>query len=180
MRSLRALGSVLAAVAVVVLLSLAGGCSSAPTSVDAATGSPPGEVTTVSPPGEVTTVSPPVSSSPSTGTLAPSVTSVAAPVAAGVDPVSGLPWIGQDQLPAEAVQALLVIESGGPYPYDQDGVTFENREGILPARPLGYYREFTVETPGSDDRGARRIVVGDSAEWFYTDDHYDSFSRIVR
>jgi ribonuclease T1 len=171
LRSLRALGSVLAAVAIAVLLSLAGGCSSAPTSGDAAT---------VSPSGEPTTVSPPVSSSPSTGASAPSVTSVAAPVASGVDPVSGLPWIGQDQLPVEAEQALLVIESGGPYPYDQDGVTFENREGILPARPLGYYREFTVETPGSDDRGARRIVVADSGEWFYTDDHYDSFSRIVR
>ncbi len=97
-----------------------------------------------------------------------------------VDPESGLRWISQAELPSEALQTLQLIESGGPYPYDRDGVTFENREGLLPAHPVGYYREFTVETPGSDDRGARRIVVGGGGEWYYTDDHYDSFARIAR
>lgn len=96
-----------------------------------------------------------------------------------VDPESGLRWISTADLPGEAVRTLQLIKFGGPYPYDQDGVTFENREQILPDRPLGYYREFTVETPGSDDRGARRIVVGNGGEQYYTDDHYDSFYRIA-
>lgn len=97
-----------------------------------------------------------------------------------VDPESGLRWVSEAALPSEAGQTLRLIEAGGPYPYDQDGVTFENREGLLPEHPVGYYREFTVQTPGSDDRGARRIVVGDGGEWYYTDDHYDSFARIAR
>ncbi len=102
------------------------------------------------------------------------------PSASGVDPESGLRWVSSADLPPEAAQTLRLVDSGGPYPYDSDGVTFENREQILPDRPLGYYREFTVDTPGSDDRGARRIVVGAAGEEYYTDDHYDSFSRIAR
>lgn len=118
-----------------------------------------------------------------TAVNSPSVSSsvsTLAPTQSAVDPESGLRWISQAELPHQALQTLQLIESGGPYPYDRDGVTFENREGLLPAHPAGYYREFTVETPGSDDRGARRIVVGDGGEWYYTDDHYDSFSRIAR
>jgi ribonuclease T1 len=91
-----------------------------------------------------------------------------------------LPTIALSQLPAEARQTLQLIERGGPFPYAQDGATFGNRERLLPERQQGYYREFTVVTPGSPDRGARRIVAGQGGELYYTDDHYDSFKRIVR
>jgi guanyl-specific ribonuclease Sa len=83
-------------------------------------------------------------------------------------------------LPPEAVETLQLIERGGPFPYDRDGVTFQNRERRLPERPRGYYREYTVPTPGERDRGARRIVTGgDPPEvYFYTDDHYRSFREV--
>ncbi len=81
-------------------------------------------------------------------------------------------------VPPEAKEALARIAAGGPFPYARDGVTFENREGLLPDQPRGYYREYTVETPGSTDRGARRIVVGRGGERYYTDDHYQSFTRL--
>ncbi len=83
-------------------------------------------------------------------------------------------------LPAEAVATLEAIERGGPFPYPRDGVVFQNREHRLPGRPRGYYREYTVPTPGSDDRGARRIVAGgDPPEvFYYTDDHYRSFRNV--
>lgn len=95
-------------------------------------------------------------------------------------PVSGLTVIAYEDLPPEAHETLELIESGGPFPYEQDGETFFNREEVLPAQERGYYREYTVETPGSDDRGARRIVTGADAEAYYTDDHYVSFARIDR
>ena len=82
-------------------------------------------------------------------------------------------------LPGEAVDTLTLIDSNGPYPFDKDGTTFQNREGRLPDHPRGYYREFTVITPGSPDRGARRIVAGDAGEYYWTGDHYDSFAQIV-
>ena len=83
-------------------------------------------------------------------------------------------------LPPEAVATLEAIERGGPFPYDRDGTVFQNRERLLPERPRGYYREYTVITPGSRDRGARRIVAGgDPPEaYYYTDDHYRSFRRV--
>lgn len=86
--------------------------------------------------------------------------------------------IAFDDLPREAQDTIQLIEQGGPFPYDQDDSVFRNREGILPRQPNGYYREYTVETPGSDDRGARRVVAGRNGELYYTDDHYESFSRI--
>lgn len=96
------------------------------------------------------------------------------------DPESGLPWVSPDDLPAEAGETIGLIEQGGPFPYRCcDDTTFRNDEGLLPDEPRGYYREYTVETPGSHDRGARRIVVGDRGEFYWTDDHYESFSRIV-
>jgi ribonuclease T1 len=79
---------------------------------------------------------------------------------------------------AEIARTLEAIESGAPLPYEEDGQTFQNREGLLPDQPLGYYREYTVETPGSSDRGARRLVIGEGGETYYTDDHYASFVRI--
>ena len=89
------------------------------------------------------------------------------------------------QLPPEAQATDQLIRNGGPFPYSKDGVTFGNRERVLPARPRGFYREYTVKTPGSRDRGARRIVCGgrqatNPEACFYSDDHYTSFRRIVQ
>ena len=81
-------------------------------------------------------------------------------------------------LPAEARQTLALIERGGPFPFPhKDGSTFGNFEKRLPIAPRGYYREYTVPTPGSADRGARRIIAG-SNEYYYTGDHYRTFRRI--
>jgi ribonuclease T1 len=81
-------------------------------------------------------------------------------------------------IPPEARQTLALIGQNGPFPYPQDGKTFGNREKLLPQRARGYYREYTVKTPGARDRGARRIVSGNGGEFYYTDDHYRSFRRI--
>jgi ribonuclease T1 len=81
-------------------------------------------------------------------------------------------------LPSEARQTLELIRNNGPFPYKQDGGTFGNREKRLPLRANGYYREYTVKTPGAKDRGARRIVAGNGGEFYYTEDHYRSFLRI--
>jgi ribonuclease T1 len=86
-------------------------------------------------------------------------------------------WAFAD-LPPEARDTLTRIEAGGPFPYKQDGRVFHNREGLLPQRQRGYYREYTVRTPGARDRGARRIVAGREGEYYYTEDHYRSFRRI--
>jgi ribonuclease T1 len=82
-------------------------------------------------------------------------------------------------LPAPAGRTLSLIASGGPFPYDQDGVVFGNFEGLLPTQEDGYYHEYTVPTPGSSDRGARRIITGTTGELYWTDDHYRSFERII-
>ncbi|MFO7908844.1 hypothetical protein LL947_05305 [Halomonas sp. BLK-85] len=78
-------------------------------------------------------------------------------------------------------QTLTLIQQGGPYPYSRDGITFENREGRLPQKPRGYYREFTVDTPGLNHRGPRRVVTGGNPPevYYYTEDHYGSFIRIT-
>ena len=88
-------------------------------------------------------------------------------------------------LPAEAQQTERLIRSGGPFPYEKDGIVFGNREQMLPRQTRGYYREYTVRTPGSQDRGARRIVCGgrqprEPEACFYTEDHYASFKRIAQ
>lgn len=101
------------------------------------------------------------------------------PVTAPVTPVSGLDTIAESQLPAQGRDTLALIRAGGPYPYSEDDGVFENRERILQQQPRGYYREYTVETPGSDDRGARRIIGGAKGDRYYTDDHYDSFRQIL-
>jgi ribonuclease T1 len=104
-------------------------------------------------------------------------------------------------LPPEARETLQLIRRGGPFPYERDGAVFGNYEKRLPARDRGYYREYTVRTPGARDRGARRIIAGGCkpgqqvergstsvqfiavpcarAEWYYTDDHYRSFHRLT-
>jgi ribonuclease T1 len=98
--------------------------------------------------------------------------------ASGVGAPTRSATVSATSLPAEARQTLALIDSGGPFPYDQDGVVFGNREGLLPDHDNGYYHEYTVPTPGSPDRGARRIITGAAGERYYTDDHYRSFERI--
>jgi ribonuclease T1 len=90
-----------------------------------------------------------------------------------------LPTIKLSQLPAEARATLTLIRQNGPFPYQRDGVVFGNFERRLPIRERGYYREYTVTTPGISHRGARRIVAGRQGELYYTHDHYRSFKRIV-
>ena len=84
-----------------------------------------------------------------------------------------------DKLPPEARHTVELIKAGGPFPYQRDGSVFHNRESLLPKRSRGYYREYTVNTPGAKDRGARRIVAGQGGEFYYTEDHYRSFRRII-
>lgn len=103
----------------------------------------------------------------------------ARPTGTGVANPSRLPEIKASELPAEARQVLVSIARGGPYPYSRDNITFGNFERVLPQKPSGYYREFTVPTPGESDRGARRIIAGDAGEKYYTADHYSSFSFIA-
>lgn len=112
-----------------------------------------------------------------TASETPSGTAVEVPQ---TDEVSGLPFVALADLPPEAADTIALIDRGGPFPYEEDGSTFGNYEGLLPDRPDGYYREYTVETPGSDDRGARRIVGGAEGELYWTEDHYESFEVIWR
>lgn len=82
-------------------------------------------------------------------------------------------------LPREAQETLALIRQGGPFPYARDGAVFANREGRLPPAARGTYREYTVKTRGSRDRGARRIIAAGSDQFWYTADHYRSFRRII-
>jgi ribonuclease T1 len=100
-------------------------------------------------------------------------------------PKQPLAMVALADLPAEAQSTERLIHAGGPFPYTQDGKSFGNRERRLPIEPRGYYREYTVKTPGSRDRGARRLVCGGQQATapeacFYSDDHYTSFRRIVQ
>ena len=100
-------------------------------------------------------------------------------------PVDGLGTVALASLPAEAQKTQSLIRAGGPFPYNKDGVVFGNREQLLPRRERGFYREYTVPTPGSKDRGARRIVCGGERPTqpeacYYTADHYASFKLIVQ
>ncbi|HCT76003.1 MAG TPA: ribonuclease N1 [Micromonosporaceae bacterium] len=109
-----------------------------------------------------------------TDSPAPQVTATSA------TPVSGLPTIAAKELPTEAITTLSLIDAGGPFPYDKDGSVFANMERLLPQQSRGYYREYTVPTPGSRDRGARRLVVGSDGDVYYTADHYESFRQVLR
>jgi ribonuclease T1 len=94
------------------------------------------------------------------------------------DEVKGFETIAAAALPAEARITLKLIKQGGPFPYPKDGTIFGNRERRLPAHPRRYYKEYTVKTPGGHGRGARRIIAGSSGEFYYTDNHYNSFKLI--
>lgn len=109
----------------------------------------------------------------------PTAAAAAPPVPAAAPPcgdVSSYRQVDLSQLPPEATDTANLIRKGGPYPHPQDGKVWDNREGSLPDCGASYYREYTVETPGSPDRGARRFVVGSRGEHFYTGDHYETFA----
>ena len=114
----------------------------------------------------------------------PTATRPPAPTATKVPParpqtMDGLEVVTANDLPPEGRKTLSLIEKGGPFPYSRDGIVFENREGRLPKKASGYYHEYTVDTPGSPDRGARRIITGQNGEIYYTDNHYDTFVRVI-
>ena len=102
---------------------------------------------------------------------------------AQISPSGVVATVAWAQLPPQAQRTYTLIRQGGPFPYAKDGTVFGNRERLLPRQPRGYYREYTVQTPGSRDRGARRIVCGGPARepqhCYYTADHYASFRLIV-
>jgi ribonuclease T1 len=118
------------------------------------------------------------------GALAAIVLVVAANFAGARDAERGLgetaATIAVAQLPPEGQTTLQLIKQGGPFPYRKDGSTFGNRERRLPRQAHGYYKEYTVKTPGASNRGTRRIIAGDVGEYYYTGDHYNSFQRIVK
>jgi ribonuclease T1 len=91
----------------------------------------------------------------------------------------GLPVIAATELPKQAQETIALIKVGGPFPYSRDGIAFSNREKILPKEKRGYYKEYTVKTPGAKNRGARRIVTGSEGQFYYSDDHYASFKRVL-
>jgi ribonuclease T1 len=121
------------------------------------------------------------SSAPSSASSASSATTVAAAPATAPDVTvpAGMATVRRAALPPEARRTLALIDAGGPFPYARDGIEFENRERLLPVRAAGWYREYTVATPGADDRGARRLVAGRAGERYYSDDHYASFRMVV-
>jgi ribonuclease T1 len=89
-----------------------------------------------------------------------------------------MPTIDFPQLPQEAKDTLSLIKQGGPFPYRKDGTIFRNRERRLPIRHRDYYKEYTVKTPGIRTRGPRRIIAGTDGDYYYTDDHYNTFKKI--
>jgi len=93
-------------------------------------------------------------------------------------PAMALPDVELSTLPPEARATVKLIHKGGPFPYARDGIIFSNREELLPKQKRGYYREYTVKTPGDRTRGARRIVSGAAGELYYSDDHYQHLHRI--
>lgn len=105
------------------------------------------------------------------------------PTASGAQVTSALGTVTKAQLPGEAAETLRLIKVGGPFPFGDDGVLFRNSALLLPKHPRGYYHTYTVRTPGSTDRGQRRIVCGgprrQTGDCYYTDDYYASFKRIA-
>lgn len=121
------------------------------------------------------------------GVLVRSLLAVGALVWLGASPASALDDAPREaraadisvaDLPHQARVTIELIRAGGPFPHARDGALFGNYEKRLPIRPRGYYREYTVRTPGSKSRGARRIVAGRGGELYYTDDHYRTFRRV--
>ena len=153
------------------------------TATDAATEpAQPAPATDAALPAAAALAAPSASSSTDTAAAEPSPTqrrARATPTRGPPATIDGLPTITPADLPPEALDTLDRIEQDGPFPFSRDGVVFQNRERLLPRQREGYYREYTVITPGSSDRGARRIIAGEAGERYYTDDHYDSFYVVV-
>lgn len=125
----------------------------------------------------------PTGGATATGSRSSAIHPTASPVgriSAGSQSHSSTATVAVGDLPPEARTTIGLIESNGPFPYRQDGVVFQNRERQLPREPSGYYHEYTVKTPGSPDRGARRIIKARDGTLYYTSDHYRSFRRIVQ
>lgn len=118
-----------------------------------------------------------------TGLLLAAVMGTTGVLARTPQPATELQTVALSALPPQGVETYSRIQQGGPFPYEKDGTVFGNRERLLPAEKRGYYREYTVTTPGARDRGARRIVCGGQPRTpdacYYTADHYASFRRIA-
>jgi len=114
--------------------------------------------------------SPTVSASSTTGSHGRSGSS-------GTSGTSGQ-MVALSSLPGEVAATVNLVQRHGPFPFAHDGIVYQNLEHDLPAEPRGYYHEYTVVTPGSSDRGERRIVTGRDGTWWYTADHYASFVRV--
>ncbi len=115
---------------------------------------------------------------PPTPTPAPPPTTKPGSTVTAVKATFNVEFIRDTDERAAVVEVIEAIDAGGPFRYRKDGSTWENRERRLPKRPFGYYHEYTVDTPGSDDRGARRLIAGDQHELYYTRDHYGSFTNV--
>ncbi|MGX7760971.1 ribonuclease domain-containing protein [Streptomyces angustmyceticus] len=127
--------------------------------------------------GTAVSATPALATTPTTPTAASYAATAHAPSAH----VADVGKVCYSKLPSQAHDTLDLIAKGGPYPYPKDGTVFDNREGILPSQSADYYHEFTVVTPGSPDRGARRIVAGEKKEEdYYTADHYKTFDLVDR
>ena len=113
------------------------------------------------------------------GTSTTRGSATSAPTGPGPTAPKGMTVVALSALPPEARHTYQLVQAGGPYPYPRDGVVFENREKVLPIETGGYYHEYTVVTPGSSDRGARRLIAGSAGERYYTDDHYATFRFVV-
>lgn len=129
--------------------------------------------------GDPSAVRPGTTASSSAGSSTSSAPSASRSGGSGTtDPASGLPTVARADLPREARRTLDLVAAGGPFPYERDGVVFQNRERILPPQPRGWYHEYTVPTPGEGDRGARRIVTGRDGVVYWSPDHYATFSVV--
>lgn len=135
-----------------------------------------GPVAGATPPAARTTATTGTSITTSTSSAS---TLVADPPSRCVRVTASVRTIALAKLPSQARDVLRRIVAGGPFRYRQDGSVFQNRERRLPSQPRGYYEEYTVETPGSPDRGARRIIAGECGDRWYTADHYRSFRLVV-
>ncbi len=93
--------------------------------------------------------------------------------------MTGIPQVAISQLPPEVQTTLNLISQGGLFPHPKDGSVFKNLEGLLPLETLGYYREYTVKTPGATDRGSRRLITGQNGDMYYTNAHYNSFQEVI-
>ncbi|MFF1906087.1 ribonuclease domain-containing protein [Kitasatospora sp. NPDC058218] len=141
---------------------------------DDGTGRPKAAATSSVASAGVTTTSP----KPSAPRPSPPAGTTPAPAGGWVPTDPALADVCRTGLPGQALDTLGLIAKGGPYPYRSDGIVFENRENRLPRKASGYYHEFTVVTPGSGDRGARRVVTGSTGEQYWTADHYATFQEI--